>query len=57
MRQHVVMTMMLYSHNDMRELACGFFIWDVDIMTNALIACCQVVIVRLSTDRPQGPII
>jgi hypothetical protein len=24
--QDVVMTMILYSHDDMRELACGFFL-------------------------------
>lgn len=58
MREHVVMTMMLYSHDDMRELACGFFLWDVDIMiiTNALVACCEVMIDRKSTNGPSEPV-
>jgi len=51
--QDVVMTMMSSSYDDMRELAR-----DVDIMiiTNALVACCEVVIVRSSTSGPRGTI-
>jgi hypothetical protein len=51
MRENVVMEMMLYFHDDMCELSCGFFIM---IITNALVACCEVVIVRLSTNGPRG---
>jgi hypothetical protein len=56
MCEHVVMTMMMYSHDGMQYLACGFFLSNVDIMTNALTSCCEVVIARLYTSGPRGPV-
>jgi hypothetical protein len=53
MCENVVMEMMLYFHDDTRELSCGLFII---IITNALVECCEVVIVRLSTNGTRGPV-
>ena len=50
MRELVVMEMMHF-HDDMWELACGFFIM---IIINALVVCFEVVIVRLSTNGARG---